>query len=124
MKKVSYAALRIGLGVTFLWIGVLIFRNPVEWSFYVQPWAAKLIPGTLAHAMTATALLDMLVGVLLLLDTFVWLAALLGALQLVVVMGTTAVSEITARDAGLLLAAFALMIETLPAKFAARFSAR
>jgi len=42
MDKASFHILRIGLAVTFLWIGVLILRNPEAWGGYMRPWAAGL----------------------------------------------------------------------------------
>ena len=35
--------LRVGLGITFLWVGVLIFRDPQFWSGFIQPWVAALV---------------------------------------------------------------------------------
>ena len=117
MKKISYHVLRIGLAITFLWIGVLILQNPEAWGGYLQPWALKLIPGSLVNAMLATAILDILVGICLLFNIFTWIAALLGAFHLVVVLSTTFITEISARDIGLLFAILALAIEALPQKF-------
>ena len=116
MKKISYHVLRIGLAITFLWIGVLILQNPEAWGGYLQPWALKLIPGSLVNAMIATAILDILVGVCLLFNIFTWIAALLGAFHLIVVLSTTFITEISARDIGLLFAILALAIEALPQK--------
>ena len=68
MNKISFHILRIGLAVTFLWIGVLILRNPEAWSGYMRPWAAGLLPIPLAQAMTGTAILDIIIGVFLLIN--------------------------------------------------------
>jgi uncharacterized membrane protein YphA (DoxX/SURF4 family) len=116
MKKISYHILRIGLGVTFLWIGVLIFRNPLAWGSLIQPWAAKLLPGSLMDAMIETAVLDMVVGVFLICDIFTWLAAILGAIHIVVVLVVCGITDVTVRDIGLLCAISALAIESLPLK--------
>jgi hypothetical protein len=32
MIKTSFHILRVGLAITFLWIGVLIFKNPESWG--------------------------------------------------------------------------------------------
>ena len=68
MNKTSFHILRIGLAVTFLWIGVLILRNPEAWGGYMRPWAAGLLPIPLAQAMTGTAILDIIIGVFLLIN--------------------------------------------------------
>ena len=114
MKKSAFNILRIGLAITFFWIGILIWRNPAEWAIFIQPWAAQLIPSSVVFAMQQTAVLDMAIGLLFLVNPLVWLAALLGAFHLVVVLITTGISEITIRDVGLLSATIALLIESLP----------
>ena len=76
MKKTSFHFLRVGLAITFLWIGVLIFKNPEAWGGYLQPWAVGLLPIPLAQAMIGTAILDIAIGAFLLIDFLPWLAAL------------------------------------------------
>ena len=122
MKKTSFHILRVGLAVTFLWIGVLILRQPEAWGGYLQPWAARLLPVPIPQALMGTALLDLAVGALLLLDALVWIAALVGALHLLIVLITSGITDITVRDIGLLAAAVALMAESLPASFRTRIS--
>lgn len=114
MKKNAFNILRIGLAITFFWIGVLIWKNPAGWATFIQPWAAALIPGSIVFAMQQTAVLDMAVGVLLLITPLVWLGALLGVLHLAIVLITVGVNDITIRDVGLLSATIALCIETFP----------
>lgn len=114
MKKASFHFLRVGLAITFLWIGVLIFKNPEAWGNYLQPWAAGLLPIPLAQAMIGTAILDITIGVFLLVDFLPWLAALVGAIHLVIVLTVSGITDITVRDIGLLVGMLALMIDSLP----------
>ncbi len=114
MKKTSFQILRVGLAITFLWIGILIFKNPEAWGGYLQPWAAGLLPIPLSQAMIGTAILDITIGAFLLVDILTWLAALIGALHLVIVLTVSGITDITVRDIGLLVAALALMIDSLP----------
>lgn len=114
MKKPSFHFLRVGLAITFLWIGVLIFKNPEAWGGYLQPWAAGLLPIPIKEAMIGTAVLDVAIGALLLVDIFAWLAALVGALHLMIVLTVSGITEITVRDIGLLVGALALMMDALP----------
>jgi len=114
MKKTSFHFLRVGLAITFLWIGVLIFKNPEAWGGYLQPWAAGLLPVPLAQALIGTAILDITIGALLLIDVLTWLAALVGAIHIVIVLTVSGITDITVRDIGLLVAALALMIDALP----------
>ena len=114
MKKTSFHILRVGLAITFLWIGVLIFKNPEAWGGYLQPWAAGLLPIPLEQAMIGTAILDITIGAFLLIDFLPWLAALVGAIHLVIVLTVSGITDITVRDIGLLVGAIALAIDSLP----------
>jgi hypothetical protein len=114
MKKTSFHFLRVGLAITFLWIGVLIFKNPEAWGGYLQPWAAGLLPIPLTQAMIGTAILDIIIGLFLLFDFVPWLAAFVGTVHLIVVLTVSGITDITVRDIGLLVAALALMIDSLP----------
>ena len=114
MKKTSFHFLRVGLAITFLWIGVLIFKNPGAWGGYLQPWAAGLLPIPIAQAMIGTAILDITIGAFLLFDFLPWLAAFVGAIHIIIVLTTSGITDITVRDIGLLVAALALMIDSLP----------
>lgn len=112
MGKTSFHILRIGLAITFIWIGVLIFKQPEAWGGYLQPWATRLLPVPLVQAMIGAAFLDLVIGVMLLLNRFIWLAGLLAALHLVMVLVVSGVNDITVRDIGLLAASAALLSDS------------
>jgi len=114
MKKSAFHILRVGMAITFLWIGILIFQNPEAWGSYLQPWAADFLPIPLKEAMIGTAILDIAIGIFLLIDVFTWLAGLLGAFHLIIVLITTGINAITVRDIGLFAAALALAIHAWP----------
>lgn len=115
--KTSFHILRVGLAITFFWIGILIFKQPEAWGGYLQPWAAGLLPIPIAQAMIGTAFLDIVIGALLLVDSFVWLAVLVGAIHLIIVLTVSGITDITVRDIGILAAAVALMADSLPKTF-------
>lgn len=114
MKKISFHILRIGLAITFLWIGILIFKQPEAWGGYLRPWAVKLLPIPLAQAMGGAAVLDIIIGILLLINVFVWLASLAGALHLIIILIVSGITDITIRDIAILSAAIAITIDSLP----------
>ena len=114
MNKISFHILRIGLAVTFLWIGFLIIRNPEAWGGYLKPWAAGLLPIPLAQAMIGTAILDIAIGALLLADIFTWLAAFVGAIHLGIVLTVSGITDITVRDIGLLAGLIAVIADSIP----------
>ena len=121
MNKTSFHILRVGLAITFLWIGVLIFKQPEAWGGYLMPWAAGLLPIPIEQAMMGTAVLDIVIGVLLLFDYFVWLAAIAGTIHLIIVLAVSGITDITVRDIGILTATVALMAESLPKNFINKF---
>mgnify|MGYP001564582417 CR=1 FL=1 len=114
MRRASFHILRVGLAVTFLWIGILILKNPEAWGGYLQPWAAGLLPIPLAQAMMGTAILDIAIGAFLLINFLPWLTALVGAVHLVVILIVSGITDITVRDIGLLAGMLAVMIDSPP----------
>lgn len=114
MKKTAFHFLRVGLAITFLWIGVLIFKSPESWGGYLQPWAYGLLPIPLEQAMIGTAILDIAIGAFLLFDFLPWLAAFIGSIHLIIVLTVSGITDITVRDIGLLVGTLALMIDSLP----------
>ncbi len=106
--------LRVGLGITFLWIGVLIFRDPQFWGGFLQPWVVDLLPVPVESAMIGTAVLDFVMGLLLLVDVLTWLAALLATLHLAIVLITVGIDVVTVRDIGLLAGALAILWVYVP----------
>jgi uncharacterized membrane protein YphA (DoxX/SURF4 family) len=114
MKAGAYHILRVSMAITFLWIAILIFQDPVGWGGFLQPWAQNFLFLPIEQAMLATAVLDVVIGVLLLLDVVTWLAAIVGGVHLLVVLATTGIDGVTVRDIGLLGAAIALAVAAWP----------
>lgn len=120
MEKASFHILRVGTGITFLWIGILILRDPVAWSGMLLWWARDLLNMfsiSPAEALVAAAFLDIAVGFFLLIDVFSWAVALMGVLHLLIVLVTVGINVITIRDIGLLAATFALFLDSCPEKY-------
>lgn len=117
MRKTSFHILRVGLGITFLWIGILIFKEPQAWGGYLQPWAAGLLSIPITQAIIGAAILDIVIGFLLLIDSFVWLAALAGTIHLIIVLTVSGITDITVRDIAILAGAVAVMADSLPKVF-------
>ena len=121
MKSASFHILRVGMAITFLWIGILIFREPESWGLYLQPWAANLLPTSLESAMIGTAIFDIVVGFLFLVDIATWIAALFGSIHLIIVLTVVGINAITVRDIGLLTGTFALLLQAIPEHILGRF---
>lgn len=116
MKKNSFEILRIGLAITFLWIGILIFKNPEAWGGYLQLWAIKLLPIPIGKVMIGAAISDIAIGIFLLFNIFTWFAAFTGAIHISIVLITSGITDITVRDIGLLTGIIAVMVDSLSRK--------
>ncbi|OGI65263.1 hypothetical protein A3A95_03555 [Candidatus Nomurabacteria bacterium RIFCSPLOWO2_01_FULL_39_18] len=115
MNRTSFHVLRVGLAITFLWIGILILKNPGAWGGFIAPWAMKLMPAPVEQMMVATAWLDIIIGALLLFDVLVWLGAILAAGHLVMVLVVSGINDVTVRDIAILAGSLALFAESIPA---------
>ncbi|MEK7664410.1 MAG: DoxX family membrane protein [Patescibacteria group bacterium] len=120
-NKVAYHILRVGMAITFIWIGILILKSPESWAGYMQPWAVKLLPVSTKLALISTAILDITIGLLFLVDWMTWLAGLLGAFHLITVLTVSGITDITVRDIGLMAGCIVIMIESLPISFKYKF---
>ncbi|KAA0206356.1 DoxX family membrane protein [Candidatus Uhrbacteria bacterium] len=110
----AFHILRVGMAVTFLWVGLLILKSPEAWGGYLQPWAMGLLPVPVGQLMIGTAIFDLAVGFLLLVNVRTWVVSLLAAFHLAVVMIVSGINAVTVRDIGLFAAALALFIEDVP----------
>lgn len=112
MNKSAFHILRVGTAITFLWIGILIFQDPQGWGGYVAPWVVDLLPMSVKDVMISTAILDIAIGFMLLIDSFVFLAALVGAAHLLIVLIVSGINEGTVRDIAIVAATLALAVDT------------
>jgi len=113
-KPLTFYILRIGLAITFLWIGVLILQDPTGWGAYIQPWAVSLLPVSVEAVMYGAGILDLLLGVLLLAGVLTWLGAVVGVVHLAIILIVSGVNAITVRDIGLIGALLALALHEWP----------
>lgn len=111
MKKISYHILRVGLGITFIWIGIMVLQNPAGWLGMVQPWAAAILPDSPQQAMMGTAILDLVVGAFLIIDVFTGIAGLIGSIHIVIVLIVVGINAATVRDIGLLAGTLAVFFD-------------
>ena len=125
MLKPSQYVLRVGLGITFIWIGILVIQHPGMWGAYIDEWAMNLIKlvsfGIEIDAiMMVTGAFDIAVGLLIVFGrgNVLWLASLFGGLHIAAVLATTGIDDVTVRDIGLMAASFAIALEAWPQKLA------
>lgn len=118
-NKLSFLILRIGLGITFLWIGILILKDPVSWGAMVSLKIQSLFPVPIKTIMVNTAILDIIIGIFLIISFIpflTWLAATIGTLHLILVLIASGIDAVTVRDIGLIGGTIAMSINTWPEK--------
>lgn len=119
MNKLSLHILRIGIGITFLWIGIMILKDPAGWGGFIKPWARDLLPIPTEKVMMNAAILDIAVGVVLLIGVFsftTWLASLFGSFHLLAVLIVSGIDSVTVRDIGILGGTIFLTLNHWPQK--------
>ena len=121
MGKSSFHILRVGTAITFLWIGVLIFRDPLAWGSYIQPWVVAFLPTSVEATMISTAILDTAIGAFLLFGFLTPWAAALGALHILSVILVSGINEGTVRDIAIVAGTLALFWESRPAGLVGKF---
>lgn len=117
MKSAPFHILRVGMAITFLWIGILILQNPEAWGRYLLPWARDFLLIPLKTAMIGTAIFDIVTGFLLLINRFTFWASALASFHLFLVLAVSGINPITIRDIGLLSGALALALSFFPHGF-------
>lgn len=125
MNNTASHILRVGLGITFIVIGFVVWAAPQGWAGFLQPWARKLMPGDIVRTMKSTAVLDVILGVWLLVNRATWIPAFIASAHLLIILiTTTAMGVIIERDLGLLAAALALFFQTAPRAILAKLGVK
>lgn len=112
MYKSSFHILRVGIGITFLWMGVLIFKDP---SHFREITGLSLFFVNIL--MYFVAWIDIVIGLLLLVDWHVKFVSLFAMIELLFVFILIGINNITVRDIGLFAIVFVLFLETLPEEY-------
>lgn len=107
-RSVGYHFLRLGLAITFVWVGIFILRDPAGWGGFIKPWAREFLPADLVGFMRANGIFNIAVGSLLGLGIWVRLVSILAVLHLVGGLVASGIDAVTVRDIGLLGGALAL----------------
>ncbi len=110
--------IRVGIAITFLWIGILILQDPVGWSGFIRPWMREYLISTPEQTMQMNGVFDLVIGALLLFSVrqwMTWLGALLAALHMITVLAVAGIDPVTVRDIAILSGALALLSWSWPA---------
>ena len=114
MNNYAFHVLRVGLGITFSWVGILILQEPAAWTGFIKPWVADLLLTTPEKALIGAGIFDIVVGFFLLVDFLTFWASFFAAIHLALVLLVSGIDVITVRDIGLLAGALALVMDLWP----------
>ncbi|MEX1997356.1 MAG: hypothetical protein WEA04_01635 [Candidatus Andersenbacteria bacterium] len=103
----SHLLLRLGLGLTFLWIGIDMWRHPDMWIGYLP--TSLPLGMSREDGLKLTALLDVAIGILLIVNKFPRATALLASLHLAGILIIHGIDAVTIRDVGLFGLSLALL---------------
>ena len=109
--------LRVGIAITFLWIGVLILQDPVSWGGFIKPWMRELLILPVEQTMILNGWFDIAIGALLLARWNKWMTfigAKLASLHMVTVLAVAGIDPVTVRDIAILSGSLALMSWSYP----------
>ncbi len=110
LNKKAILILRVGLAVTFIWVGVLILAEPKEWAEHLQAWVSQLLPFEPWRIMLVVGALDVAIGLALIAERTARLAAQAGTIHLVIALLAAGINHETVRDIGLLAGTAALIL--------------
>jgi len=118
----SWLVLRIGLSITFIWVGYMIITAPLVWGSYISSWVLPFIPIELTQFMITTGIFDIIVGFGFLFNRTVFWSSVFGAIHLAGILIVSGINEATVRDIGLLGGTVSLLIKYLPRKLLQRIN--
>lgn len=101
--KLGIKILRIGLGLTILWFGVMQLLNQSNWTGYVPVWVENIFPFiSLEVIVIINGLFETLTGILLVFNKFVKISSILLSIHLIIIIIDLGINEIGVRDIGIL----------------------
>ena len=109
--KYSNLALRLSLAFVFLWFGIDKFLHPDYWF---NAWVPQNFPSDIVYAL---GVFEVLVGVSLVTNIFIFFFSALSVLFLISIMFFNGFNEVMVRDVGLIGALVSLMLWPRNRKF-------
>ena len=107
-EDLGLLALRLGIAGVFVWFGISKFIAPFSWVKWMPSWFLNSLPITQNAFIYIMGGFEVIVGIFILMGYFTKIAAALAALQLLGIIVSIGVNEITTRDLGLLFLAIGI----------------
>jgi uncharacterized membrane protein YphA (DoxX/SURF4 family) len=104
-RIIALLLLRLGLGGVFLVFGIDKFFHPAMWSAYIPQWFPQV-----SYFIYIIGIVEAIIGICVLIGFKTRIVSGVAALMLLGIIASLGYSEITVRDAGLLMTAIAIVL--------------
>jgi len=104
-RIIALLLLRLGLGGVFLVFGIDKFFHPAMWSAYIPQWFPQV-----SYFIYIIGIVEAIIGICVLIGFKTRVTSGIAAVMLLGIIGSLGYSEITVRDAGLLMTAIAIVL--------------
>ncbi len=108
VKITPALALRIGLGLGFVYVAVHMLSDPQSWLGFIPNWISKLIDPRIFLSLHSG--FELILGILLLIGVFPKITSLLSFFDMFAILIFYGVDSVTFRDFGLMMASLALFL--------------
>lgn len=115
LERVALTILKVAVGVTFVWIGVMITVEPGVWEAFFPEFITSLEYSQ--ELMFAFGVFDFLLGLFLIIDRFTPVVSLLASVHLLGILIFYGIDSITIRDVGLLGATICIFLFSISYRF-------
>ncbi|MFB6181615.1 MAG: hypothetical protein ABEJ24_01835 [Candidatus Magasanikbacteria bacterium] len=115
LERVALTILKITVGITFIWIGVMITIEPGVWKGFFPEFLLQLEYSQ--ELMFVFGVFDFLLGLFLVIDRFTPVVSLLASLHLLGILIFYGIDSITIRDVGLLGATICIFLFSISYRF-------
>lgn len=105
-------AVRFGVGLVFLLLGIDQFIHTAEWTGYLPEWFINLLPAwhTPEQFMIINGILDCTIGLLILIGIYTRIVAMFAVLHLFGVIISLGYNDVAIRDIGIMFATLAIAL--------------
>ncbi len=103
-------ALRLGLGLTFIYAATQGLLDPQAWVGFVPHWVGALMP--ISSFLTIHSIFELLLGIAILVGLWLPASSLIAFADILAILVFYGVDDLTFRDFGLMLSALALFLLT------------
>lgn len=111
-QKLSFFILRLGLAATYIYSGLDLILNPVNWIAFLPSWFSQLLPVSSVTYLQLQGGLELLLALGLIFGIKLRLVSLISVLEMVAILGLYGFDRVTFRDLAILGGSLAIFLST------------